>query len=300
LSSTTGIKAQVASGPGKDSVLVSIRNFRTVCLPSISNDNFLLVVDGEVRSPSVIKELNPDQIETILVLKPEALSLFGNRPSLPTVIVNLKKTTRIIEIVSSVDGSVVPFADVWLISLDNADSIVARTDINGRLEIKNKYPDKRYLIEVRAFQFQPISDTVSLIRGISQKVELIPETKELEAVIVNANGKAIRCSFGCWISGLTSCLIHNNKMEPTLNGKLFLFPNPARRGQFIRLDLQQLDQDDLKIQVHQISGQQVLDQKVAGGQIVSLPVDSRWSAGVYLVSVSTDNKWLYREKIIVE
>jgi hypothetical protein len=168
------------------------------------------------------------------------------------------------------------------------------------LEIKNKYPDKRYLIEVRAFQFQPISDTVSLIRGISQKVELIHETKELEAVIVNANGKAIRCSFGCWISRLTSCLIHNNKMEPTLNGKLFLFPNPARRGQFIRLDLQQLDQDDLKIQVHQISGQQVLDQKVAGGQIVSLPVDSRWSAGVYLVSVSTDNKWLYREKIIVE
>lgn len=55
LSSTTGIKAQVASGPRKDSVLVSIANFRTVCIPSISNDNFLLVVDGEVRSSSVIK-----------------------------------------------------------------------------------------------------------------------------------------------------------------------------------------------------------------------------------------------------
>jgi hypothetical protein len=212
----------------------------------------------------------------------------------------LKKTTRIIEIVSSVDGSVVPFADVWLISLDNADSIVARTDINGRLEIKNRYPDNRYLIEVRAFQFQPISDTVSLIPGISQKVELIPETKELEAVFVSAKGKIWRCSLECRIGGLTSCLIHINHMEPTLNDKLLLFPNPAKRGNNIRLNLEQIEKDDLVIQIHQISGQKLFDRKVRGGQIMSLPVDSRWAAGVYLVSVSTDNKWLFREKIIVE
>lgn len=233
-------------------------------------------------------------------MKSKADSLFGNRPNLPTIIVNLKKTTRIIEIVSSVDGSAVPYADVRIRFLNNGDSIVASTNANGRLELKNAFLDERYIVEVRAFQFQPIFDTISLIPGISNKIELAPASKELQAVIVSAKGKGWSCSFGCRVSVLTKCLLHKNKEENELNDKLLLFPNPARRGQFIRLDLQQFDQDDLKIQVHQISGQNVFDRKVAGRQILSLPIDSRWAAGVYLVSVSTDKKILYREKIIVE
>jgi TonB-dependent SusC/RagA subfamily outer membrane receptor len=288
----------------------SLAQITTRCvLPPITNTP-LLVVDGKVREWEEMNNLNPNDIESIDVLKnPSMTTIYGHRASNGVVIITTKASLlQKIIVKDRLTGDRLPFATIIFTSASGTFNTVA--DENGIVSSDQLKQAFQYQATISSAGYKTLFTTVN---GKGQEILLEKDVKLCEEVIVMSGPH-----FGCGRHYTSSCtrVTHCSWDNPADTVYTFssiisragktslLYPNPVQRNQVFYLEWTSEQDETLQLSVLSMNRSLVLfrSQKAAKGvNSFSVTADRKWSAGIYIVQLRNEKGVVIKsEKLIIQ
>ena len=299
---------------GFEAVSVTDPNSRIILRcqkPSLSNEP-LYIVDGVVYESSCMNKLNPNDIESITVLKSSESSALYGKDGANGVVIIVTKASKIRKFIFKDfhDGNFVPGATVKFISQkNNKDSIVLAANDNGVVETNKLKPGEDYKLEVSSVGYKNYSVVIKNEFALRTKSILLERKQSFcdEVVVVGYPTRRIGCpgcTLYCTCSGITiTC--YSDMTETSLSGKssFNIYPNPVQRNSSLTIKPSSDISSSFLIRIHSLSGAVVYQQKISSNKsnAISVPVKNNWSAGTYIVQLVNENgKPVKQEKIIIQ
>lgn len=248
----------------------------------------LYIVDGNIWDG--VGGLDPNDIESVSVLKPPStLALYGSRGVNGVILVTTKSLW--ITIRDSVNGSTIPFATIEVRSDERVFTV--RSDAEGKARLQGIWPRGDYRITVSSMGYRKAAFHPDTSRNKNLlTVYLARDIRTCSEVVVMARqATRISCGFMC-VTGFFKCDQHTKEKKP-INERpsISLFPNPATRGSIISIAFDSESAGELFIEMADMQGRRLLQRNyrpVKGKNIVSMPVDKTWTAGIYFIKVSSN------------
>lgn len=287
-------------------------NMNVACKVGESRDQPLYIVNGVPVEMADIKLLDPDQIESIHILKTDPASIIGcYRSDRNIIIVQLKRQARmLLNIRSQHDGMPVDQAVVILKKKGTVTrDIIRYSDSLGHVDLSGLDDMMEYEVSVEGFTFQSYKETIRLVPGTKAIIELKQKMLVLQEVVVSGEliftCRVRRTVCGGFTNDSVAVLAKENILSgsPAFASSVSLYPNPVAGGRDLWLAIHPQKDIQAMIEVHSLSGQVMLQQTSAlkaGYQKINIPVNEAWAKGVYLLSAKTKRDLLAREKFIVE
>jgi TonB-dependent SusC/RagA subfamily outer membrane receptor len=320
------VQAQISSYPVKATPAISINSpgsdntkgqkivFRCGARASNVSNEPLLVIDGMPYEFSELQKLNPNDIESIDILKDAAASaIYGCRAARGVVIITTKAASvRKIIIKDFLSGEKVPFATIHFIS--KSDSIQFIADDSGILETDKLKPGREYKMIVSSAGYKTFSTITG--KGKEQEILLEKDVKLCEEVVVIAYP-----AFGCGSHyTATSCtkttkcamelvavrdsVVSISSVNVGHTSTSFIYPNPVLRNNVFNVELKSERDGVFQLAVFGMNGQQIFmqtEKSVKGQNRISVIADPRWTAGAYIVQLRNEKgELIKKEKLIVQ
>lgn len=282
-------------------------SIRIRCTSAPTTNSPLFIIDGVVADTLALRDIDPDQIESISILKDaRAQALYGCRASNGAVIIQLKPRMLYVKARNSYTGEVIPAVEM-LIKIDkqenskklSANGIIELSACQSRTELEiavSGYTASRHLIG------KGTADTLSVL--------LEPVAQVLSEVIVKGvqDSRMCRYTISCGATGVSVCTLHStgNRAKKGIIGMnspstVRLYPNPAPAGGRVTIQLPEAVDGKLAVNFYSLTGQllkQVVDKSNTG--LVSFSLPSAFSgAGVLLIQDDAKNV-LVKEKVLVQ
>ncbi len=289
----------VASGGGNVSI-------RIRCVAAASQDP-LFVINGEVADRKELDAIDPDQIESISILKDaQGQKLYGCRALNGVVIIQLKPGVVCLQTRNSYTGELIP-ADQLQVRIDGHKSSKRFTE-NGTVELPSYY--KNAVVEISASGYTTSRQQVD--KGVTDTllVLLEPVAQLLPEVIVKGGHDTGRCSYtiSCGVKGVSICSLHitDNTVKKDAGGITMMpaarvYPNPAASASQLKIQLPSAISGKVSLSLFGLNGQlvkQVVDKSYTG--LVSFSLPSAFSgAGVLLIQDDAKHI-LVKEKVLVK
>lgn len=281
-------QAQACPPPGKDTTAVPVRlrckvDARDTVLQP------LFVVDGAIVPGDQIKQIDPGNIESVSILKPDTLQFGCRRSHSGVVIITLKKLTNPVTIVDAGTGEVVPGATVGILS--ETDSLWQAADSRGQVKKKHLFKDISYRMRVSAIGYKQ-ADLSLAGRKLPDTVRLVPEAFINDGVVVTCTpSRVIICYSSCGLrcykitSGHEQC--ENNQQKGQI--ALSAFPNPLARGQQHTIEWTSATVTAYNLQVFDQGGRLVFNTPLKakeGLNRYTWQPEQQWAAGTYIVRLT--------------
>ncbi|TMI63631.1 MAG: T9SS type A sorting domain-containing protein [Bacteroidetes bacterium] len=265
----------------------------------------LLVIDGIPYEYGSFKKINPDDIESIEILKDAAASaIYGYRASNGVIIITTKSSKlRKFIIKDFLGGKIVPGATVKFKSQkDRNDSLVIAANDSGYVLTNKLKPGIDYDIEVSSIGYKAYQSyfknpssynmqTIFLEKNINKLEELI--------VVSTDGGRCIKCGCRCSVIRCYYSIIDTVKQKPSFK----IYPNPVNSGASINLELPANLSVNFIVRIFSLSGATVFQQKFSSVKTntINLLLNSRLSASEYIVQLVSENgKPAGQQKIIIQ
>ena len=268
----------------------------------------LVVIDGIVYDYGNFKKINPDDIESIEILKHAAASaIYGYRASNGVIIITTKSSKlRKFIIKDFLEGKTVPGASVKFKSQkDKNDSLVIAANDSGFVLTNKLKPGVDYNMEVSSVGFKIYSSHFRNPSSYKEQTVFLEKDIKLlnEVVITNTICFRKRSRLCCGGHFVRICELM--KTTDTINQKpsFKIYPNPVNSGASINFELPDNLSVNFFIRIFSLSGATVYQQKFSGVKTntINLLLNSRLSASEYIVQLVNENgKPAGQQKIIVQ
>lgn len=301
----TAVKKQLPpckTGEQKQPATIRIR-----CGMSMQQTDPLLVVDGVPAAFSTLSVLKPNEIESISILKDATASaIYGCRAGNGVIIITTKSSgTREFIVKDFTDGSRIPGATLTFTSAkDKTDTLMFVADEKGQVLTDRLKKGIEYAVTVTSVGYKNYSYPVKP-SGKTTELLLERDFRVNEEVIVKGYGVSIRCCTlrcGGWHKKSEYTLVDNKKEELVAANKIY--PNPVRRNQSLTAELESISDQKIQVSIMSINGQTVASypyQLNKGANRITVSTSGSWSAGTYVLMVSSATKQLLcQQRIIIQ
>lgn len=307
------MNAQVSIDSNVDSVRYQKKSsdvkigFRCRATGSVSSEP-LLIVDGVLVEFGKLKDLIPDDIESIAVLKnSNATAIYGCRAMNGVIIITTKKARLRRFLVSDLlDGSNLVGATVSFISVgDKKDTLMFVSNDSGLITTDKLNAGAEYKITITSAGYKTLSVTYKNTNTTINSFSLQRDVINCAPVVVSA-GCGIRCHRIVCCCRVQRKSIYNfiatkNVLDKSVPVRVY--PNPVQPGRNLTIEFNSYQEGLLYTNLIAIDGRQLLSQAqktYQGRNILSLDMDSRWPAGVYFIQVTDEKRnVLKHEKIVI-
>lgn len=276
------------------------------CYSALATNEPLFVIDGIPCEGKALKELRPEDIERIYVLKTsEAMAIYGYRAASGVIIVTTKSAKKKkLYIKDSKDGSPLVGATVTILPNRNIkDTLSFIADKDGTFSTDQIRSGKTYELVVSSVGYTAKRTSLTLPKGATYSNILLERSYAAYApVTVVAHSKAIRCGFRCVCVGVKVCRFNQeNKAEASPIGFL-VYPNPSASNRNIRIELKQPASGELMIELLTVTGQlvsrQIHQAEIQSLFALNLPGPT---PGTYMVRVMEKAKGkFFLQKLIIQ
>lgn len=311
----TTVKKQLPpckTGEQKQPATIRIR-----CGTTMPQTEPLLVVDGVPAALSSLSALNPNDIESVSVLKDaSAAAIYGCRAGNGVIVITTKSSgTREFIVKDFTDGSRIPGATLTFTPAKNkTDTLMFVADEKGQVITNRLKKEIEYSVTVTSVGYKNYSYQA---KPSAKPAELLLErdVRVNEEVIVKGYGMTIRCySLGCGGGHKTfRCTRAGIKIEETANKQQApeqtitannIYPNPVQRNQSLTVELESASDQKIQVSIRSINGQTVAAypyQLTKGANRIAVNTSGSWSAGTYVVLFSSaTQQLLHQQKIIIQ
>ena len=227
----------------------------------------LYVIDGVVASTAELRKVDPDDIDSIWVLKNSAATtLFCSGNVNGVIVITTKKIyERIIEVRDKSTREPLSFATIAIIPIGKRRTESYTTDSLGRVKIEIA-PDKGYGL------------VISHVGYNDSKVSINTRKKEKQKVI--------------YLESIQS------------ETKIKVYPNPVVRSNDITLEFESKNESKVKLNLFSIDNKIISSnefQLKAGINWITHSLNAQLSAGMYVIHlVDENNKLIKSEKLMVQ
>ena len=281
------------------------------------NDKPLLVIDGIVVGDAGLKNFNPDDIESIWILKDHiATALYGCYGFSGVILIKTKNADqRTIQIKDFVSGEALPSANVDLISKEqNRDTIHMIADATGKIVTNKIVYGNEYELLVSRIGYKPFKMPVnSKIIGKNYLVLLERNYKELNEIVISTLIDFRRKNFKKAVAKVVcECLEptseSNTDPEIPCNGKRItqkvrIYPNPALRSQKINIEFES-KQGKVTVKLFSLDYKLINAKEYEatnGINRISFFINPRLSSGMYIIQLFDEMNYLVNaERLIVQ
>jgi TonB-dependent SusC/RagA subfamily outer membrane receptor len=301
----TTIKKQLPTcktGEQKQPAIMRIR-----CGMSMPQTEPLLVVDGVPAAISNLSVLNPNDIESISILKDaSAAAIYGCRAGNGVILITTKSSgTREFIVKDFTDGSRIPGATLTFSSAKNkTDTLMFVADEKGQVHTDRLKRGIEYAVTVTSVGYKNYSYPAKP-SGKTTEFLLERDFRVNEEVIVKGYGVSIRCCTlrcGGWHKKSEYTVVDNKKEKLVAANKIY--PNPVQRSQSLTAELESTSDQKIQVSIVSMNGQTVASypyQLSKGANRISVNTAGSWSAGTYVLMVSSATKQLLcQQKIIIQ
>ncbi len=266
----------------------------------------LYIIDGILAETEALKNLNPNDIESITILKDAAATaLYGHRALHGVIIITTKSAgLRQFMVKDFLDGAAIPGATVTFTA--GKDTLMFAAGEDGLVETSELKPGKSYEVQVSAVGYKPFISRIQ--NGYKREQELLLEREVKDCELVVISGYSInRCRFlSCCGGNIIN--VKTEKLQEdaasAINSISGLYPNPAQRGQTITIQTLSSDDKPMQLFITDLTGRTVFSQSVKGfkgNNRLTVTADSRWTAGMYIVSLLDESgRRLQQEKLLIQ
>jgi len=303
--------------PTTEPVVIRIR-----CLGSNLSPDPLLIIDGIVAEKFDLRNINPDNIESISILKGStATALYGCRAMSGVIIITTKSANaRVISVKDMFTGEMLANAYVDLISLgERKDTTHLVTDSSGKIITNKIVYGKEYELKVSNVgykNFRCFANTKQL--GKNYNVLLERNYEDLEEVRIKSIAmkpvyRRTNCTYFDGLDGSFRCLIAgiNVISKDQINIKdgknldnIKLYPNPVLRNQKVNIEFENEDDTKLTLRLFCLDGKQISSSKYQmkkGINRISYSLDGGLTTGMYLLQVIDENNRLLKtDRLIIQ
>lgn len=310
-----GNEPSVRTGTGADTSKKRV-SIRLRCGLSPVTTQPLLLLDGVVVDTSTFKKINPNQIEHIEIMKGDkALALFGSQGNAGVIII----TTKVLQPFQfvardSADERVVPFASLTFQLLrDTAVKFYYRADSAGKVNAKDLVIGENYRLKVESFGYERYEAEFAAVAKRSTNNILLKRYYRICEPVIVVGYPIITCrvTMTC-VNTITKCEMTNVTsfsdsmqvigVDQPCQG--LIYPNPAARGQFVKLQHKFEERQSLQLMVSDGNGRTVLRQVIQASKTNSLTgfaTNAGWKAGVYFVRLAdARSKTSHQYKLIIQ
>jgi TonB-dependent SusC/RagA subfamily outer membrane receptor len=232
-----GRKQLPLTASNTEPVIIRIR-----CGASNLNTEPLIIIDGVLAEKFGLKNIDPNDIENITILKgPEATTLFGS-PGLSGVIVITTKNKRTIIVKDEVTGEPIPAATIDLVYGKHLKRLLS--DSLGRVIINDIKSGTNYELQVSNIgykTYKALMNASTLKAGYS--VSLRRNYADLREIVVTSE-RCITCRnmtyadekiIACGNLGV-KVISDESKIVTRVENGIKLYPNPVLRSQQVNIE----------------------------------------------------------------
>lgn len=274
------------------------------CQATVKDDGPLWIADGVVVGLSFIRKIDPDDIESIDILKDNhAAAVYGNRPINGVVIITTKAARmRQFLVKDLLEGNGVPGATLTFISLKNEkDSLRFAADEQGIVKTTLLKPGEEYKVEVSSVGYKSLSAIhTDMPPGKSNQFVLEKDIKENQPASVMSYVFHRRICCSC-IATISKNISVEDRSLP-VSGRIY--PNPLTRGSALKVEMDIQEEKSLQIRIANLTGSALRSMNYRpfkGMNRIELPTESQWAAGIYFIQVLDEKgKLLKQDKFLIQ
>lgn len=272
----------------------------------------LLVIDGFVKRFDSMRLINPNDIESIEILKDAvATAIYGCRASQGVIIITTKGARlRKLIIKDFLDGSSIPGATVSFVSADSKNNLMLVANDSGMIVTDKLKSSLVYEMTVSAVGYNTLTQTFKNGYGSNRpEVQLVREVKTCDNVLIRSYPmQHYGCPRNCFLCSTSGVVIIVDSIKtglkvPSLSNTQ-IYPNPVQRGSLLNLVFDNDKSAAKSIRIVSIDGREMLQQSLRtskGRNIFQLSTEARWAAGIYFVQLIYENgRILASDKIIIQ
>lgn len=248
---TQGLKILKRSSPlttSNNETVIRIRDRGTLL-----NDEPLLVIDGILTKKSDLRNIDPDNIESICILKDHtATALIGCRPASDVIIITTKTANnRAITVKDMLTGEILAGANVDLISMDGRkDTTHLITDSSGKIVTNKIAYGKEYELRATRIGYKPYRCLInSKMIGKNYAALLLKDSKTL-FLVKNQEPITAMCYNLKTVQSYE--LIFTNKPG---SDQFRVFPIPAKAGSQIKIEWRKAPKGEYAVDLYNLQGQ---------------------------------------------
>lgn len=308
------LKRSLPSTTSDDETVIRIR-----CMASPLNDKPLFVIDGTVAEEFELKNINPNDIESITVLKDNiARVLYGCKAFSGAVLVTTKTANqRTIIVKDLLTGKLLTGANVDLSSTEGRmDNVHLITDSVGKVVTNKIGYGKDYELKVtsvgyKAFRF--ITNTKQL--GKIYTVLLVRNYENLEDVTVerfsdnlrprkNNTDNFLAAYIRYGVGGIKT--LSNERLRENENpfSNIKLYPNPVLHSQKVNIDFEITEEGKVSLRLFSLDNK-LIDSKeyqaVNGINRIGYVTNAQLGSGIYVIQlIDKNNHLVITEKLVVQ
>jgi TonB-dependent SusC/RagA subfamily outer membrane receptor len=269
------------------------------------NETPLIVVDGVPQDSAYLRTLNPNDIESIDILKEAAvLAIYGCRASAGVVLITTKQSKlRKFIIKDFLDGNRIQGATVSFISANKKDTIMIAANDSGMVVTDKLKSSVNYEMSVSAVGYKLFNQAYkNEFPKKEQELMLERETKVCQDVVVSAIGITRICRISCKL--VTSIVYVDTKTDDNIKTKVEkVFPNPVQKGKSITIETTTQSEGPIQVRLISLDGKLLLSQPqkaYKGLNRFSINTDPRWAAGICFVQLYANGKLLASDKVVIQ
>jgi TonB-dependent SusC/RagA subfamily outer membrane receptor len=277
---------------------------RMRCAGTVMGAAPLFVIDGIPVENVKIAEMNPNDIESIDILKDaSATAIYGCRAARGVILITTKKAHQTIRVVDSMSGEPLAYASVKLTPLPGIkiEKAFFTADSNGQVKILKPEFKKIKEVVISAVGYKPA--TVVNVPGMWTPVIRLMQknTRHEEVVVVTAFSICgRRCGGRCWWARKTAIAPHP---ETPIQIAVNTYPNPARNSSTVTMKYSGTVDKGGFVEFVNAAGQitgTVAISAGAKGQAVVFNTGNQ-AAGIYFVLLkNAEGHLLAKVKLVIE
>ncbi|MEO8404846.1 MAG: T9SS type A sorting domain-containing protein [Chitinophagaceae bacterium] len=273
------------------------------CMSTVNNSREpLYVLDGFVIQKEDFLKINPDDIESIDVLKEVyGPGIWFCGPGNGVIVITTKGFQKKIIIKDAITSSELPGATVTyqkkektFTAFSNDSGVV----IMNKFRVKDEYEMKITMMGYVDFKTAVINNSKE------QTILLTRDIKTCSEVVVANSYCTKKWITSCGYSITRLHMIADTGIDRS-NSVLFkVFPNPVNAGRDISIDTKENLPASATVKIFNMSGQLLLTRPVSAtnqkGQL-TIHIENNWTAGIYIVQLSDKNgHTLQSSKLIIQ
>lgn len=269
----------------------------------------LWIVDGVMVDTAYVRKINPNDIESLQILKDDSLAaVFSHRASNGLIIITTKiALLRQFVIKDLLEGDDVPGATLTFISLKNKkDSLRFVADEQGVVKTALLRPGGEYKVEVSSVGYKALSTTYKNTSSTTANQFLLERiVKENEGIKIISFGYSCRRTLCCIAKGVcVRSLSYVTDPAGAENLTTRVYPNPLTRGNAIKMEVNMQEEKVLQIRVANLNGltlHSAAYRPFKGINRIEIPARSQWSAGMYFLQILDEKgKLLKQDKLLIQ
>ena len=303
--------------PTTEPVVIRIR-----CLGSNLSPDPLLIIDGIVAEKFDLRNINPDDIESISILKGStATALYGCRGWSGVIIITTKTANdRTIRVKDMLTGEILAGANVYLISMEGRkDTTHLIADSSGKVVTNKIVYGKEYELKVSNVGYKNFRCFVNTKQlGKNYNVLLERNYEDLEEIRIKSIAMKLvhRNTNYAYFDGLCGSLrclaaginVTNNDQTKIpvekVSHNIKLYPNPVLRLRKINIEIENERDAKLTVKLFCLDGKLISSseyQMKKGINRVSYSPNGSLTVGMYVLQIIDENNRLLKtDKLIIQ